>query len=329
MEGEYIWPVADLRWFSPNPFASLVVPELQRRGISIAVEGDAPGRLAIAMSATVAEEAWRYADARGCPLIVYLWDLPPWRMGQGRHDLVLAIAGHLLRVPRPGRRFAQGRGFYSRVRYIAAHAAAVWVPSHNTEHSVARHFGLTATHRPYCYDSKRFVPDPREPRSPETLLYISRMQPYKNHEAVIRAAARSVPRAPVRLIGRGPSLPGLQSLSEDLGVPCSFESGLSDQEIVRAYRSAAVVVCPSRFEGFGLTPIEALACGAPVVASDIPAHREFLDDSVTYFPLDDDVALTQAIQAARGARAPAKGGLDQLAIEAAADRFAAGLREWL
>jgi glycosyltransferase involved in cell wall biosynthesis len=326
---EYICTVPDVRWFSPNSYGSLVVPGLERRGVSIAREGDAPARLAVAMSATVAEEAWRYARARGCPLAVYLWDLPPWRMGHGRHDLVWSVAGRFLRLPRAGPRFAQRRGFYSRLRYIAAHAAAVWTPSQNTKQAVRRHLGLAATLQPYCYDSTRFVPDPRQRRTPDTLLYISRMQPYKNHEAVLRAAARSEPRAPVRLIGRGPSLPGLQSLAEDLGVPCSFESGLGDEEIVRAYQTAAVVVCPSRFEGFGLTPIEGLACGAPVVASDIPPHREFLRESAAYFTLDNDSALVQAIQAARGGGAGGRGALDLITIEAAADRFAAGLRELL
>lgn len=319
----------DVRWFSPNSYASLVVPELQHRGVSIALEGDAPSRLAIAMSATVAEEAWRYALTRGCPLVVYLWDLPPWRMGHGRPDLVWAVGGHFLRLPRPGHRFAQSRGFYSRLRYISARAKAVWVPSRNTEESVRRHFGLKAIHQPYCYDSRRFVPDSSRQRTAETLLYISRMQPYKNHEAVIRAAARSDPRVPVRLIGRGPSLPGLQSLAEDLGVPCSFEHGLRDEEIVEAYQRAAVVVCPSRFEGFGLTPIEGLACGAPVVASDISPHREFLGESATYFTLDNDSALAQAIEAARTRGAPGRGALDEITIEAAAERFAAGLREWM
>jgi glycosyltransferase involved in cell wall biosynthesis len=329
ISGEYICAVPDVRWFSPNAYGSLVVPGLQRRGLSIAREGDASCRLAIAMSATVAEEAWRYARAHGCPLVVYLWDLPPWRMGHGRHDLVWAVGRRFLRLPRPGHRFAQGRGFYSRLRYIAAHAAAVWAPSENTKQSIWRHFGLPAMRQPYCYDSGRFVPDPRQPRTADTLLYVSRMQPYKNHEAVIRAAARSAPRAPVRLIGRGPSLPGLQSLAEDLGVPCTFESGLSDEAVVTAYQTASVVVCPSRFEGFGLSPIEGLACGAPVVASDIPPHREFLRESATYFTLDNDSALVQAIQAARGQGAGGRGALDLITIEAAAERFAEGFKEWL
>lgn len=292
------------------------------------LEGDGPAGLVVAMSATVAEYAWRHARARGCPLIVYLWDLPPWRLGRGRHDPVMNIGGRLLRVPRPGRRFAQRRGFYSRVRYIADAASAVWVPSRSTQEAVSRHFGIDATLQPFCYDSTRFVPDARVARTSEMLLCISRMEPYKNHEAVLRAVARSERCLRVRMIGRGPSLPMLQALATELGVPCSFESGLPDEEIVRAYRTAGAVVCPSRFEGFGLTPIEALACGAPVVASDIPPHREFLRDSAVYFTLDDDSSLRVAIETARREGAKGRGALGQITIEAAAERFDAGLREW-
>lgn len=241
--------MSDLRWFSGDPWGTLVVPELRRRGLSIALEGHAPSRLALAMSAGVAEEAWHYARIRGCPLVLYLWDLPPWRLGRGRPDFVWPIGGHWLHVPRAGRRFPERRKFYSRVRYIARHASTVWVPSHGTQQSVAEYYGLAATLQPFCYDSRRFVPDPAARREPGTLLSISRMQPSKNHSAVIRAAALFDPPLSVRLIGRGPTIPELRSLAADLGVACAFESGLSDDEIVRAYQTAEVVVCPAASRG--------------------------------------------------------------------------------
>src|SRR2546429_1089170 len=99
----------DVRWFAPNRFCTLVVPRLRDRGLVIALDGDRPARLAIAMDAQVAAEACRYAARHRCPLIHYVWDLPPWWLGRGRHDWVWLVAGGGLWVPPPGVGFL-GRG---------------------------------------------------------------------------------------------------------------------------------------------------------------------------------------------------------------------------
>jgi glycosyltransferase involved in cell wall biosynthesis len=88
-------------------------------------------------------------------------------------------------------------------------------------------------------------------------------------------------------------------------------------------------VCPSRFEGFGLTPIEAVASGVPVVASDIPPHREFVGTAARLVPPDDVRALAAAINKALDS-APADPALvSDLTISAAAARFMAALRPFL
>jgi glycosyltransferase involved in cell wall biosynthesis len=61
------------------------------------------------------------------------------------------------------------------------------------------------------------------------------------------------------------------------------KQGLSDLEMRLLYSSASVFISASLYEGFGLPPVEALACGAIVIASDIPAHREILADMALYF----------------------------------------------
>ena len=313
----------DVRWFAPNRFCTLVVPRLRERGLSIALDGDAPARLAIAMDAQVAAEAYRYAARRPCPLVHYVWDLPPWWLGRGRHDWVWLVGGHYLRFPRLGRRYAARRGFYSRLRYVAAHAAGVWVPSEATAASVRERFGVDCRRVPFCFDSDRFTPAPAARR--RGLLSVSRLTPHKNHAAVIRAAARLEPGLPVRVIGSGWERASLERLAATLDVPCTIESDVGEAEVVAAYRAAEVVVCPSRFEGFGLTPLEAIATATPVVASDIPPHREFLGASPHFFTLDDDDGLVAAIQAARSGPPPAPDVLARVTIEAAAERFANGL----
>jgi glycosyltransferase involved in cell wall biosynthesis len=63
------------------------------------------------------------------------------------------------------------------------------------------------------------------------------------------------------------------------------------------YRRSALLVIPSEREGFGLPLIEALSCGTPVVASDIPALREVGGDAVTYCGVGDVAAWSDTIAA--------------------------------
>ncbi len=74
---------------------------------------------------------------------------------------------------------------------------------------------------------------------------------------------------------------------------------VSDDELAAIYTGAHALVFPSDDEGFGLPPVEALACGTPVVASDAPAVREVLGDRVPLLALDDLDGLMQAAEATR------------------------------
>jgi len=323
--------VDDVRWFASNAYTALIVPELRRLGLAIGVEGDRPARLALAMSGAAAEQAWRWSRARRSRLLIYLWDLPPIGTGRGRADTVWSIGGRwLLRIPRPWGGYGRRRGYYSRLRYIARQADAVWVPSAMTGAIVAERFGVRAERVPYCYDSTRFVPpSPGEVptmTSPPTLLTVSRLERHKNQASVLRAAAVLDRVVQVRLIGRGPERAALESLALALGVRCRVETGADDAAVTRAYREAAVAVCPSRFEGFGLTPIEAVASGIAVVASDIPPHREFVGRAASLVPPDDPAAWAEAIAEALE-RPPADPALvGDLTIPAAAARFLAFLQ---
>jgi len=73
---------------------------------------------------------------------------------------------------------------------------------------------------------------------------------------------------------------------------------VTDDELAAIYTGAHAVVFPSGDEGFGLTPVESLACGTPVAACDIPAMREVLDERAALTPRDDLAALIRAAEEA-------------------------------
>jgi glycosyltransferase involved in cell wall biosynthesis len=83
---------------------------------------------------------------------------------------------------------------------------------------------------------------------------------------------------------------------------------VDDLELARLYRGAAAVVYPSRFEGFGMPIVEAMACGCPVVASSHPSLDEACGDAALRADPDDPTAIAAAIEEAMSRR-------DQLAAK--------------
>jgi glycosyltransferase involved in cell wall biosynthesis len=298
--------VDDIRWFAPNRYCTLPVARLREAGLRIATEGDAPARLVFIADGACAVDGYRYARRHRRPIAIYLWDLPPWQVHTGSPNPIIPFRGRLLKVPRPWGAYRQRNGYFSRQRFVARRALAVWVPSAATLRDVNRIFGVDAERVPFCFDSDRFNREAgwQEPPGVPTLLAISRLTLPKNHAAVLRAVAQLPHPVRLQIIGAGPEAPTLRRIAAKLGIELMLEENWqSDRQIVTAYLGANAVVSLSRFEGLGLTPIEAMAMGIPAVASDIPPHREYADRGVELVPLDDDAAAARAIDTAlRGDR---------------------------
>jgi glycosyltransferase involved in cell wall biosynthesis len=83
----------------------------------------------------------------------------------------------------------------------------------------------------------------------------------------------------------------------DLGLSdrVEYRGYLTHDELVHLYQGATALVYPSLIEGFGIPPIEALACGTPVIVSDIPVFREVLGEAAQFVKLGNHQSWTDAI----------------------------------
>ena len=130
------------------------------------------------------------------------------------------------------------------------------------------------------------------------LVHVGSCIPRKRIDILLRVFAGLREGWPeLRLVKVGAELTAeQQALAEALGVASSVIClGFQPSEVVAAvYRGAALVLQPSEAEGFGLPVAEALACGAIVVASELPTVREVGGDAVVYCPVADVEAWVRA-----------------------------------
>jgi len=139
---------------------------------------------------------------------------------------------------------------------------------------------------PFCAEWAKVIPiavdaelyDGVEPFTTErpVILSAGRLDRYKRVDLVVEAMREVADRATLVICGTGPDEPRLRQLAEAGGVSGSVRllGGVSDEELRRWQRTAAVVVSLSTRESFGLSLAEGIVAGAAIVASDIPAHRE-------------------------------------------------------
>ncbi len=127
------------------------------------------------------------------------------------------------------------------------------------------------------------------PRGPEetglgpeqsVVLFVGRFSPQKNLETLVAALVRvlSRPRILAVLCGEGPLRPAVERWLVERGIADRVRLLGYVPDVWRWMKRASVFVSASLFEGHPNAVLEAMACGCPLVVSDIPAHREFLDE---------------------------------------------------
>ena len=140
--------------------------------------------------------------------------------------------------------------------------------------------------------------------SPGYVLFVGSLRRHKNWDGLMRAYALMPEQVRIEhnLVLAGPARRNAERaarLAAALGIERQtvIAGEVSEEHMSALYSGADVFVFPSFLEGFGLPPLEAMACGVPVVATNRTAVPEILGDAPLYVDPADDEAISDAIQA--------------------------------
>ncbi|WP_435879461.1 glycosyltransferase family 4 protein [Streptomyces tirandamycinicus] len=156
----------------------------------------------------------------------------------------------------------------------------------------------TERFRPPAEESRRDLPPlvADLPGSAPLVVCVGRLCRQKGQDVLLAAweqVVRRVPNARLVLVGDGPGADALRATA-----PASVRFAGDQPDSAPWYRAADLVVVPSRWESMALTPLEAMACGRPVVVTDVAGTRESLPPGHALFctaPVQDPHALATAV----------------------------------
>ncbi len=238
----------------------------------------------------------------------------PWWRGRARHLLTVQDMT-FFSMPDLHNRLRGGRLFRKMVGMSIERAHMINVPSETTRRDLLHWFpGVDC-------DAVRVTPlgiSPRfSPASPveaaanrrrlglpqRYILYVGTIEPRKNVDALVESYAQLVSEGKLDehlvLAGaRGWDCEGIlcRVKAPDLRDRVHLTGYVSDHELPWLYRGASMFVYPSLYEGFGLPPLEAMACGVPVIASAVASLEENLRGAAELIPPLDTAALSRAIE---------------------------------
>ena len=241
------------------------------------------------------------ALSRNRPDAVFVQDY-----SSGRFDVLLAAA-RLLRAPLITYHSGSTPDGYSgrivRKRTLRK-ADAVLVTSASEKQRIVEDFGVDSAR---CHvvltpiDLETFEPSKGTPGNRRSLLFVGRLDDaVKRVSAILRAFHSARGKSDLRLVvvGDGPDGTKLRALGQELlGTSVEFLGWVEEPErLAHLYANADALVLASVREGFPTVVGEALACGTPVIATDVGGVSEVVSDEITgrLIPAGDDTALTEA-----------------------------------
>lgn len=208
----------------------------------------------------------------------------------------------------------ESRRYYSQVTKAIARADAILAISDSTRRDLvgllsARPEKITVTYLAADPAYQPVVDSARLARvreayglSAETILFVGTLEPRKDLPTLLRAfarARRSRPGLRLAVAGRQGWLcePVFDLVRElQLGEAVRFLGPVPADDLPALYSLATLFVLPSLYEGFGMPVLEAMACGTPVVCTDVSSLPEIVGDAALLVPVGDPQALADAME---------------------------------
>jgi glycosyltransferase involved in cell wall biosynthesis len=161
-------------------------------------------------------------------------------------------------------------------------ADAIIAVSMKTESDLRRLYAWASAKRiyriPNGVDTELFRPGSK-PEGKAVITMASRLDRRKNIEEVLTALSRVHGEYELHIVGEGPEKPRLQRIATALGVKASFTGRLDEHQLAERLANTHIFISSSLSEGFGLSLLEAMAASCCVIASNIPAHRELIENN--------------------------------------------------
>ncbi len=190
------------------------------------------------------------------------------------------------------------------IRSAARRARKVITVSEFCRTEIAEKWDIPADRIEATHEAARsvFRPSKKRASGPATLLYVGAIHPRKNLRRLIRVWERlrggRFPELRLRVIG-----PAGWSAGDDLEMlrkavatgGAVWDGAQTDEQLRQAYGSVTMLVYPSLYEGFGLPPLEAMACGCPVVCSSAASLSEVCGESAEYFEPTSEEEMMAAV----------------------------------